>query len=200
MNKKYFLRGLGLGLIISAIVMMVAIKTGTFNIESTSDNDGGSNSASSTVDGVTTEGATAVITEEVTEEATEAVTEEETEEVTEAITEEETETPTEATTEAVTEEITEEETEAPTEEETEAPTEEETEATTEEVKGGSITINYGNTAQTVASKLHDIGVIEDEEDFYMYMYNNGYASKILQGTFEFTGDESYEDIARILTH
>jgi hypothetical protein len=31
------------------------------------------------------------------------------------------------------------------------------------------------------------------------MYNNGYASKILQGTFEFTGDETYEEIAKILT-
>lgn len=186
MNKRYFLRGLGLGLIISGIVMIVAVKTDNIGV-----------SSGSSESGVTTEAATELRTEEVTTEVTtEITTEAETEEATEITTE----ATTEAETEAVTEVTTEAATEATTEATTEVTTEATTEATTEEVKGGSITVKYGNTAQTVASKLHDIGVIEDEEDFYMYMYNNGYASKILQGTFEFTGDESYEDIARILTH
>lgn len=186
MNKRYFLRGLGFGLIIGAIVMMVAFSSQNVNEASTStpSNDTKTTSEDSSTSETKTEEPTV---EPKTEEATEPETEEE--------------PTTEGKTEKVTESDTEEATET-TEPETESKTDEEltTEASTEAQKGGSVTVTSGMSAQSVAKKLHEIGMIDDEEDFYMYMYDNGYASKILQGTFTFTGDEDYEQISKILTN
>ncbi len=187
MNKKYFLKGLGSGLILAAIAFIAGISIGTDATDTTANEE----TTEVVVAEATTEEATEAATEEVveaTEEATEDVTEEVAEEAAEEATEEE-------VTEEATEEVTTEE--ATTEE---ATTEEVTteEATTEATKGGSVTVKAGNSCMTVAKKLHNIGVIDDEEDFYMYMYNNGYSTKILQGTFTFTGDETYEEIAKIL--
>ncbi len=183
MNKRYFLRGLGFGLMIGALVMMVTLHLQEQKQEVTAT----PSDAYAVIAGENTETGTAAeksATEAITETATEITTEAEAEATTEA----EAEATTEATTEA--------EAEATTEAEAEATTE----ASTEAQKGGSITVTAGMSAQRVAGKLYDIGVIGDEEDFYMYMYNHGYASKILQGTFTFTGDEDYEEIANILMY
>lgn len=179
MNKRYFFRGLGFGLIIGAIVMMVATYTQDKNKASTatpSDATPTVSTGSIESDPEISELATEITTEITTEEPTEVATEPEEKATTEKATESATERPTEAETEAA------------------------TEATTEVQKGGSLTVTSGMSAQSVAKKLHEIGMIDDEEDFYMYMYDNGYASKILQGTFTFTGDEDYEGIAKILTN
>lgn len=183
MNKRYFLRGLGCGLIIGAIVMMVALSSQDKKDASTATPSDASKTASAEIQKSDTE------TEEPTVESTtksevEPVTEPEPEPSTDPSTEEKTDTSTEAITEATSEDT----------------TEATSEAVTASEKGGSVTVTSGMSAQSVARRLHDIGVIDDEEDFYMYMYNNGYASKILQGTFTFTGDEDYEAIAKILTN
>lgn len=191
MNKRYFLRGLGFGLMIGALVMMVTLHLQEQKQEVTAT----PSDAYAVIAGENTETGTTAeksATEAITETATEITTEAEAEATTEA----EAETTTEAEAETTTEATTEAEAEATTEAEAEATTE----ASTEAQKGGSITVTAGMSAQRVAGKLYDIGVIGDEEDFYMYMYNHGYASKILQGTFTFTGDEDYEEIANILMY
>lgn len=184
MNKRYFLRGLGCGLIIGAIVMMVALSSQDKNEASTATPSDASKTASADIQKSDTE------TEEPTVEPT---TKSETIEST-------TEPEPLVTTESEPEPSTDSSTEEKTDTSTEATTEATSEAVTASEKGGSVTVTAGMSAQSVARKLHNIGVIDDEEDFYMYMYNNGYASKILQGTFTFTGDEDYEEISKILTN
>lgn len=96
-------------------------------------------------------------------------------------------------------ETTEEETtevEATEEETAEAETaEEETVAETEEV---SITIRSGMTSETVSRLLYDNGLIEDTKDFNNYLINNGYSSKIRVGTFKIPQNTSYEEIVKII--
>ena len=171
MNKRYFLRGLGFGLIIGAIVMMVALK---------SDNNSNNDSATATD---ATEAAV-ITTAEVTTEEPDTVTEEVT------------------TAEATTEEVTTEE--ATTEEATtaEATTEEATteEETTEAQKGGSITIKSGMYAMAISEELYNIGMVESADDFYNYLISTENATKLMCGTFTFTGDETYDEIIEILKY
>lgn len=178
MNKRYFLRGLGFGLIIGAIVMMVALKT-----DNKSNNDTATVSDAAKTTEITTTEATSTETETTQATTTETPTVEE--ETTEAVTTENvtTEAP---TTEAVT-------TEAPTTEEvtTEEPS-------TETQKGGSITIKSGMYAMAISEALYDIGMVESADDFYNYLLSTGNATKLMCGTFTFTGDETYDEIIEIL--
>ena len=41
--------------------------------------------------------------------------------------------------------------------------------------------------------------MESEYDFNMYLYNNGYESKLRVGTYEIPKGASYEEITRIIT-
>lgn len=172
MNRKYLLRGIGIGLIIGCLVTYTAFRTGNYT---ESNGTVATEDASRKKEVKTTEATT---TEATTTEAptTEAPT-------TEAPT---TEAP---TTEAPT-------TEAPT---TEAPTTEEptTEAKTKEEV--SITVSAGMGSESVCSLLYEAGLISDEYSYNLYLENNGYASSIRVGIFTFTKGMSEEEIAKVLT-
>ena len=190
MNKKYLLRGIGIGLVIASLVMFAAFKTG--NNSSAKDNK-------VTTEAVTTEATTEKQTEATSEEAT---TEKKTEEKTEATTEE-------ATTEKATEEKTEEATtEKATEEATteEATTEKTTEETTEAAddkndskKGATITISSGMGSEEVSAVLKKAGVIKDDVKYNEFLIENGYESKIIVGTYDIPAGASDKDIAKIIT-
>lgn len=62
----------------------------------------------------------------------------------------------------------------------------------------TITVQQGEYCRPIAQKLKDAGLIEDAEDFRLYMGQIGYASFIHSGDFQIPMGASYEEIANIL--
>lgn len=75
--------------------------------------------------------------------------------------------------------------------------EEEKETTT--ARSVTITVNSGDGSQTVAKKLEDAGIVESALVYDKFLCQNGYEKKIRVGNFEISVDASYEEIAKILT-
>lgn len=180
MKLKYFLRGLGIGIIFGAIIMLAAYLTsGSYKLtdeeiinraknlgmvyESDIATSGDADNEKNTTEEVTTEALT-----------TEAPTTENTTEVT-------TEKVTEATTRATTESA--------------KTTEDKKDA---EYQTAEITVVGGMGSQQVAQLLEDAGMIESASDFDSYLNRNGYSTRIEIGTFEINSNMTYEEMATIL--
>ena len=193
MKKKYFVRGLGIGIIFGALIMLAAYLTsgkGSLSDEEVMKRaqelgmvkkseyvlDSEVTSEETTTEAVTTE---APVT---TEKATEAATTEApgtTEKATEAAT---TEAP--GTTEKATEAAT-----------TEAATTEQTDAKTK----ATITVSGGMSSETISSLLENAGLVDSASKFNSFLVQNGYDKKLETGSFDISGGMTYEEIARILT-
>ena len=63
---------------------------------------------------------------------------------------------------------------------------------------GVITVENGDAARHVSEKLLAAGLIEDPEDFRIYLSNMGYASKIMNGTYEIPLGSTYEEICNYI--
>ncbi|MBQ4057735.1 MAG: hypothetical protein IJD40_02245 [Lachnospiraceae bacterium] len=96
------------------------------------------------------------------------------------------------TTETTTEQKTEEQKK---EQNTEASTEQTTEAKEDDNKVVEITIKGGMSSYPVCQMLQESGLIKDATDFDNYLIKNGYASRISVGTHALTIGMSYEEIA-----
>lgn len=188
MKKKYFVRGLGIGIIFGALIMLAAYLTsgkGSLSDEEVMKRaqelgmvkkseyvlDSEVTSEETTTEAVTTEAS--VATEKATEEAT-------------------TEAP--GTTERATEEAA---TEAATTEKatTEAATTEQTDAKTK----ATITVSGGMSSETISSLLENAGLVDSASKFNSFLVQNGYDKKLETGSFDISGGMTYEEIARILT-
>ena len=204
MNRKYLLRGIGIGILIGAATMYGAYTT-------TGKNASGSDNTKIVAE-VTTEKevekTTEATTEKTTEKTTEATTEKTTEKTTEATTEKTTENTTEATTEKTTEKTTEATTEKTTEKTTEATTEattEKKEETTEEKEEAKtsdgdkeITVSSGMGSEEIAALLEEAGLVDSATKFNEWLVENDYDSKLHVGTFKIKAGSKYEDIVKIL--
>lgn len=188
MNWKHFLRGLGTGIIFSALIMLVAYMTsGSYKISDediieratklgmvmedrsiVSSEDNASSTEGNNTSAATTEKQTTEATTEKSISDTEATTAEQT--TTEAV-----------TTESVT---------------TEKQTEEEPDTTYTTVE---ITVSRGMSSEEIAKLVQDAGIIEDYLDFDKYLNANGYSNKLSVNTFELHSGMSYEEIAKELT-
>lgn len=182
MNFKYFLRGLGAGIIFTAIIMLAAYMTnGSYKM---SDED--IIKKAEALGMVTTE-ENPIVSNTGTENATDEPAS--------------TETPkTEApTTEKTSTEDTEEpaSTEEPTTEATTQNTTEQTAIDTEYIKA-TITVRSGMGSYEVAVLLKDAGIIDNASDFDSYLIRNGYATQIRIKSQEFNSNMSYEEIAKLL--
>lgn len=62
----------------------------------------------------------------------------------------------------------------------------------------TITVENGMSALDVGNILQQEGVIEDSMDFAKYMMKNGYSYKVLIGEYQIAKDADYETIAKIL--
>ncbi len=204
MKLKYFMRGLGIGIIFGAIVMLVA--AGTSDKEKLSDEEiknrakalGMIEATSTDAESDNSELALdSVSTEEITE-ADEII---KTEEVTEEISTAE-ETVTSEDSKETTEEI-KETTETTTEDKKETTTEPKKETTTEKTDNSyteaTITVTRGMGSTEVAKLLQEAGVIEDADDFDSYLVKNGISNKIQINTYKFNSNMTYEEIATGLT-
>lgn len=181
MNFKYFLRGLGAGIIFTAIIMLAAYMTnGSYKMS-----DDEIIKKAEALGMVTTEevpivsdtGSDASTDEPITENT-------ETEEPsTEKMSTEDTEEP------SSTEEPT---TEASTQNTTEPP------AIDTEYTTATITVRSGMGSYEVAVLLKDAGIIDNASDFDSYLIRNGYATQIRIKSQEFNSNMSYEEIAKLL--
>ena len=67
---------------------------------------------------------------------------------------------------------------------------------------GEITISFRsvNSSETAAQLLEDAGLVDNWREFNTFLMNNGYDRKISNGTFTFNGKESFEELAKIITN
>lgn len=183
MKKKYFVRGLGVGIIFGALIMLAAYLT-----------SGGNRISDEEVIkraeklGMVKESEYVIHTDDTTEEiTTEKTTEKQT---TTAVTTTEVTTEEQTTAEATTEQTTEATT---TEKQTTEPQNKDTDTK------ATITISGGMSSETISSLLEDADLVDSASDFNRYLVENGYDMKLETGSFEITGDMTYEEIAKILT-
>ncbi|MBR1815444.1 MAG: endolytic transglycosylase MltG [Lachnospiraceae bacterium] len=194
MKLKYFIRGLGIGIIFGTLIMLVA----HFKSDENNLTDSQVEARASELGMVWPEEATATDTiENINSEKKNDTSDISTEVVTEVR-----HTEAEITTESVTE--TTEEEENTVEATTEATV---TQATTEEKKTtekntyteATITVTRGMGSTQVAELLENAGIIEDAEDFDNYLNSHGISNKIQINTFKFNSNMSYEELAEGLT-
>lgn len=179
MKRKYFVRGLGVGVLFGALIMFAAYMTSGKNRMSDEDImkraqelgmvkkseyvlESDVSSEETTTEHITTEAATEETTTEApttTEDATTVVPETTEKATTEAVTTEKSDTSTKTT----------------------------------------VTVTGGMSSETISSALSTAGVVDDATKFNSYLVANGYDMKLETGSFEFTSGMSYEEIARILT-
>lgn len=195
MKLKYYLRGLGTGILFATIILfisysykmsdsqikkmaeelgMVYAESDNASSEATTDKN---NEDSSTTEPTTTKPEQNSSEETTTEEPT--TTEPATEEPT-------TEEPT--TTEPATEEPT-----------TEEPTTPEPTTADANVEKCELTVTGSTSSNDVAYALASAGIIKDAEEFNNFLCDNGYDRKIQNGTYTITSDMSYEEIAKLIT-
>lgn len=60
-------------------------------------------------------------------------------------------------------------------------------------------VRSGLLSSTVAREMKEAGIIEDDEKFDEYLEKNGYSLKIKEGTYRIPKEASYRDIAKIIT-
>lgn len=170
MKLKYYLRGLGIGILVTAAILTIVYHTK------------GSMSDSQIMKRAAQLGMVMASTEDDTlfAQTTQVDT---TIGETGTISVEETTTVVE-TTEAVTEASTEKPTEAPTE---------------PAVAEAVLTISPGMYSESVSAELVRLGIITNQKEFNSYLVNNGYAECIQTGDFKIKADMSYDEIARIIT-
>ncbi|MGN0151359.1 MAG: hypothetical protein ACI39Q_02695 [Wujia sp.] len=200
MKLKYFLRGLGAGIIFGAVIMLVAYMTsGGYKLSdkeiiSRAEKLGMVMQEDQTASSGDADGKSDITTTEspLTEDNSESVT---TEVEKEDKTTEEKTTEEKTTVEETTEEVTEDTvtTEAVT-------TEENTSARQDgEYTTAKITVVGGMGSEQVAKLLEEAGIIKDAADFDSYLNKNGYSTRIEIGTFEVNSGMTYEEIATILS-
>ena len=74
----------------------------------------------------------------------------------------------------------------------------ESESESQRPEYATIVIVRGDFARQVAEKLVAAGVITDSEEFRIYMGNHGYAYSIHAGTYRIPWDATYEEICKIV--
>lgn len=195
MKLKYYLRGLGTGIIFTVIVLTIIFayrntdkkimeKARDLGMVEKSELENGEKK---TEDANVTASTENKVSSAEDSTSTEPQKESDSEASTENTTEPSTTEPT--TTEAAT-------TEPPT---TEAPT---TEAPTTEVSttGGTATVYVapGSTSERLCENMQALGLIDNAYDFNKYLCESGQAVKIQAGEFKLPYGASYEELARML--
>ena len=68
----------------------------------------------------------------------------------------------------------------------------------ETVVSATITVTDNDGSESVSRKLADAGIVENADSFNKYLINNGYATKLQNGKIKVSNDMSYDKIAEIL--
>lgn len=205
MKLKYYLRGIGIGMLVTALILSISY----LNHNKMTDEEVKKRAKElGMVESTSLLEASEVISSDSGEVkiTTKAPTPEPTEAPTPEPTEEATPTPTEAPTPEPTEEVTPtpEPTEAPTPEPTAEPVEgpEDPRAIGKETPQGSsstvtIRINSGDSSVTVARAVEEAGLVANAMDFDSFLCANGYDKRLHVGTYEIPYDLTYAEMAKI---
>ena len=221
MERKYYLRGLGIGIVVTAIIMGIATsgKRGMTDeeiiarakelgmVENTvlSEKTEEEAETEADVDIANAEDATEKSAIEETKKP-ETSTEQKQNTTEETEKPETSEEQKENTTEETKKPETSTEQKQNTTEETKKPETSTEQQTTDDKKEDitsavvkTITVNSGDGSYTVAKKLAEAGVVTSAENFDTYLCQNGYDKKLRTGNFSIPADASDEQIARIVT-
>ena len=191
MKLRYYLRGLGIGIVVTAVIMMVALG----NKQPMTDEEViiRAKELGLIENTVLKDVVTAKDEEQTAEEKTEDVQEELQEEVaTEDITDDKTST----------EEVKDESEEEPQEEpQKEVPEDTQDKATSEDVEQGVITVSVvsGDSSWSVAKRMEEAGLVDSARDFDTYLCGNGYDKRISVGTYDIPTNATQEEMAKIIT-
>lgn len=201
MRLKYYLRGLGTGILFATIILMIsysykmsdkqikekALKLGMVYPEKTTVTEEIKTTDSESEN--TTTGEENSQTETTKEETTTSKVEETTTSKVEETTTKEETTKEETTKEQTTQESTTKEPQ----------TEETTTKNNADVKTYVLTVTSRTSSKQVAMALESAGIISNYKEFDDYLCDNGYASNIQNGKFTITSDMSYKQIAETIT-
>ncbi len=217
MKLKYYLRGLGIGIVVTALLMGYSNKNRAAEpkVETATEETAGNLLADRNGEATTEEVIEQSTVENVTVEATETVSStEETEtvsvETSEETSQEETYSELESSTQEAetitkTESVTETETESAQTEET-ADKKEQIQNSTEADSGNAlpqatieINIVRGDDSGTVARKLQNAGMVESATEYDAYLMQQGYDKKIRVGKVEIPVDATWQEIAEYIS-
>lgn len=175
MKLKYYMRGIGIGVIFATLLLTISFYFGSTGISSKEMTD-----------------------EEIIEKATElgmVMPEDDSEE--QENQEEATEEPEDASSEA---QSTEEEIAEESTEESEVENEPVVESSETSVKYIPFTVNSGESSDTVAANLYSAGLVDSASEFNDYMNTLGVDNRIQSGTFYVRTDSTYDDIIVLLVN
>ena len=210
MKLKYYLRGLGIGMIVTALILGISFSHRQGQETQTLTDDQIRERAEQLGMVDSSELTLAALQNSVQQQAqentekTEASPEPETEETTTTSEPETTVAPEntmEPETTAAPENTVEPETTAAPENtvEPEATPQPETIEASETSQTVTVTVKKGASSGSVSSRLQEAGLVEDAKTFDNYLCNNGYSRSINPGTYEIVPGTSEEEIAKIIT-
>ena len=190
MKLKYYLRGLGIGMIVTALILGISFS-----------NRQDQTSQIMTDDQIRERAAELGMVD--SSELTLAALQNSVKQPTEGTPEETTQTQEQNNTEAVPETTQEPEATAePEPEKTAAPettAEPEVTEAPQRTQTASITIQRGDDSGSASRRLYEAGLVENAKAFDNYLCNNGYSRSINPGTYEIAPGTSEEEIAKIIT-
>ncbi len=187
MKFSYFLRGLGVGIVFAAIIMLIG-NAGADKADLTDEEIISKAKQLGLVEASKTDAELDALFDEASGDSKEA--KEATTEAKKDVTTEEATTEAEATTEeATTEEAT-----------TEAKKSDKSDKKKSKKKDVTFVINQGMYSEELASLLYYYGVVDDADKFNHYLcYNHGYSEKLQPGTYTVKQGTDYDTIAKMVT-
>ena len=202
MKLKYYLRGLGIGMIVTALILGISFsnrKDQTSQIMT----DDQIRERAAELGMVDSSELTLAALQNSEKQPTEGTPEETTQTQEQNNIEAEPETTVPAETQATVEPETTQESEATTEPEKtagpETTAEPEVTEAPQRTQTTSITIQRGDDSGSASRRLYEAGLVENAKAFDNYLCNNGYSRSINPGTYEIAPGTSEEEIAKIIT-
>ena len=204
MKLKYYLRGLGIGMIVTALILGISFSNRQDQTSQIMTDDQIRERAAE-LGMVDSSELTLAALQNSAKQPTEGTPEETTQTQEQNNIETEPETTVPAETQATAEPETTQEPEAtaePEPEKTAAPettAEQEVTEAPQRTQTVSITIQRGDDSGSASRRLYEAGLVENAKAFDNYLCNNGYSRSINPGTYEIAPGTSEEEIAKIIT-
>lgn len=204
MKLKYYLRGLGIGMIVTALILGISFSNRQDQTSQIMTDDQIRERAAE-LGMVDSSELTLAALQNSAKQPTEGTPEETTQTQEQNNIEAEPETTVPAETQATVEPETTQKPEATTEPELEKTAGPETTAEPEVTEApqrtqtASITIQRGDDSGSASRRLYEAGLVENAKAFDNYLCNNGYSRSINPGTYEIAPGTSEEEIAKIIT-
>lgn len=202
MKLKYYLRGLGIGMIVTALILGISFSNRQDQTSQIMTDDQIRERAAE-LGMVDSSELTLAALQNSAKQPTEGTPEETTQTQEQNNIEAEPETTVPAETQATVEPETTQESEATTEPEKtagpETTAEPEVTEAPQRTQTASITIQRGDDSGSASRRLYEAGLVENAKAFDNYLCNNGYSRSINPGTYEITPGTSEEEIAKIIT-